>query len=427
MNYKQHEEIFLVTECRVLSEAVKQVNFRLLVLGSIDESDLYSDGSKRALMEIRALGVKKMDLALFATNILPVELQDFGVKMICEDGGKALAESSLEVLKEQASNRKALDAIKEKGQEIVSAMGSPTAREELSVKLQSISKVEEKGFISAHSEVDSYIENLIDPKDNMCFPTGYTKIDDFIGGYRKGQVTVIGAPPSTGKSSFAINSCLNLAINGTSTAFFSLEMSKEQVYQFIIAYLAQVHKDSLSTDNGPIQEDILVKAIDASKRLKTLPFFFNYTHTINVSKIRQQVRAMIETQGTEVFFIDFLQIIKHEMLTKNDSAPTMIGHTTRAFKEIAKEFNVAMVPLAQINRGAQTGKDIQRPRMKDLKGSGSIEEDADSIILMHRPKAIDQTCKDEWTEFIVVKNRGTGKTGITKMTFDPEYSDFLES
>lgn len=247
--------------------------------------------------------------------------------------------------------------------------------------------------------------------------TGYSALDQVISGLNKSDLLLIAARPAMGKSSFALNLATNVALKSQkSVAFFSLEMSNEQLISKILACESSVSSKNLQT--GDIPPNDWVKLSIAAQKLSKAPMYFDDTAGITVSQIKAKLRR-VKNLGLVV--IDYLQLISSGK--RNENRVQEVSEITRNLKIMAKELNVPVVTLSQLSRGPEARSD-HRPMLADLRESGSIEQDADIVMFIYRDAYYNPDSEEvNVAEIIVAKNRH-GQTDTVKLVWDGEYSRF---
>lgn len=275
--------------------------------------------------------------------------------------------------------------------------------------------------ISTLAEIEKNIIN--ENSDDLYLPTGFKKLDDVLnGGLRKGNLTVLGARPAVGKTSWGQQVILNIAKQNKVSLFISLEVNNSQIYYKFISINKlipawKIYKKQLNQ----------VEMLDYNKSKEELTGLLNNFIYLNdapatIHQIETMVKRHIATRKLDALIVDYIQIVKREY-NKNISESTAIKDITTGLKDIAKKYNIAVLGLAQINREGVNGKE---PTMSDLKGSGGIEEDADCVILLHRPVVDNEfTGLSPDGTFKVVKNRW-GATRSIKFSFNGDITTFFE-
>ena len=258
--------------------------------------------------------------------------------------------------------------------------------------------------------------------------TGFKRIDDCLLGLRPGQMVVIGARPGVGKTSFALNLMTNAAFEGASVAFFSLEMSKVEIAQRLLAANARVGLQEIRS--ARIRNEQWPQILQATNELSQLDIMIDDTPGTTVTEIRAKARRILHGKKLGLVIIDYLQLISPPAGQRRaDSRATEVSEMSRGIKIMAKDLGVPVVALSQLNRTVEnrTGK---RPQLSDLRESGSIEQDADIVALLDRSMNEDEAAREDRpamneTTFIIAKNR-SGALADIPLTFLPGSTKFVE-
>ncbi len=265
-----------------------------------------------------------------------------------------------------------------------------------------------------------------DPKEKeqyMGIPTGFSYLDRVLGGgFHRSDLVLIGARPGMGKTSFALNVARNMAMKGRKTLFFSLEMSNEQLAQRIISTEARIVSNKLRT--GEITDADWEKLGLALQNLVNCELYFDDTANITVPEMKARVRRM---KDVECVVIDYLQLMTGTK--KTDNRVQEISEITRGLKMMAKDLNIPVITCSQLSRNTAKTAD-HRPQLTDLRESGSIEQDADIVLMLHREDyyKMGEDGEEEKTtanvaEVIVAKNRH-GSTEKVEVAWNPEFTMF---
>ncbi|NLX06790.1 MAG: replicative DNA helicase [Phycisphaerae bacterium] len=254
--------------------------------------------------------------------------------------------------------------------------------------------------------------------------TGFTELDDLTSGFQKGELIIIAARPSMGKTAFGLNVAEHVAaVEGKPSVFFSLEMSKQQVVQRMLCARAQV--DSHRMRRGMLNDQEIAKLHTACDVLRDSPLFIDDTPGMSVLEMRAKSRLLKLREDVEIVFVDYLQLMSSPGA---ESRQQEIGMVSRGLKALARELNVPVVALAQLNRGVE-GRESHRPRMSDLRESGSIEQEADLIVLLHREDYYRDTGSEVTddsmgiAEIIIAKQRN-GPVGSVQLQFAKKFTRF---
>jgi replicative DNA helicase len=267
------------------------------------------------------------------------------------------------------------------------------------------------------------IEKLYEKKTLITgVSTGFQKVDEITSGLQNSDLIIVAGRPSMGKTAFAINIAQNAAIeNGVAVAIFSLEMSKEQLALRMLSSDGKV--DSQKMRRGFIGDVDWPKLTAAAGRLSEAPIFIDDTPAISVLEIKAKARRLKAESGLDLIILDYLQLMRG----RDASAPREqeISEISRSLKALAKELDVPVLALSQLNRQVESRTD-KRPQLADLRESGAIEQDADVIMFIYRDevynKSEDNPEKGK-AEIIIGKQRN-GPTGVANMAFLKEYTCF---
>lgn len=255
--------------------------------------------------------------------------------------------------------------------------------------------------------------------------TGYPRLNQITSGLQGSDLIILAARPSMGKTAFALNIARNVALEEHKpVVVFSLEMSCDQLSMRLLTSEARIDSNRLRT--GFISPEDWQNATDAAGILNELPIFIDDTPSISVMDVRAKCRKLHQKQGQlGLVVIDYLQLMKAPF--RSDRRDLEIAEISRSLKGLAKELNVPVVALSQLNRMLEQRSD-KRPMMSDLRESGAIEQDADIIAFIYRDEVYNKepdNPKKGTAEIIVAKNRN-GATGTAHMVFNGQYTRFEE-
>jgi len=240
------------------------------------------------------------------------------------------------------------------------------------------------------------------------FRTGYKKLDELIGGFANGTTNIIGARSSSGKTTFLVNLFFNIfdAYPRDNIGFFSLEMPKERIFEKMLCAKASVPVSSF--EERKITQEEMERLFESEKKLRySNLWIYDYSGN-SINKLKAETRKAVIKNELKIIFIDYLGRIQSEY--KNQNKHIQIDEISKGLQDIALELNIPVVTLAQLNRNIFNRAD-KVPVLADLRESGSIEEDADTVMLLHRPKHFDTTRMDDITEIHLSKNRLRGHLG----------------
>jgi replicative DNA helicase len=259
-------------------------------------------------------------------------------------------------------------------------------------------------------------------------PTGFVDLDKMTMGLHPAEMIVIAARPSMGKTALAMNIAEHVAMNvGKGVAVFSLEMSSQQLVQRLLCSRAKV--DLQRVRDGFLSERDFPNLTAAAAKLAAARMFIDDTPGLSIVELRAKARRMKSQYDIELIVIDYLQLLRSTSRRAQDNRQLEISEISGGVKALAKELNLPIVVIAQLNRQPDTrAKEGGRPRLSDLRESGSIEQDADVVALLVRPEyyETDEEAKQERAgeaELIIAKQRN-GPTGEVPLTFLKEYTRF---
>lgn len=294
-------------------------------------------------------------------------------------------------------------------------------------------KRELKGFVSSKDmsgEVMQMIEKLIVDKNPIKgVPTGFTKFDLKTGGLRKSDLIILAARPSQGKTAMALNIAYHAAVEANfPVAIFSLEMNRYSIYQRMVCAAAQADLHQVST--GMFKKERWKELAKEIQRIGKAPLYIDDTPALTITDIRVRARRLaseLNKQGKELglIMIDYMGLIRGSG-KKVESRQQEVSEISRMLKELARNLNVPVLALSQLNRKTEDkSRADNRPQLSDLRESGSIEQDADVVALIHREgyyKRDDPTLKTDAT-LIIAKQRN-GPVGDVKLNWYSEYTLF---
>ncbi len=251
--------------------------------------------------------------------------------------------------------------------------------------------------------------------------SGFYDLDAMTNGFQRSDLVIIAGRPAMGKTSFSLNVATNIAKKERlPVAIFSLEMSKEQLVQRLLAGEAQIESNRLRA--GRLDEVDMRPLLKAVEFLSDVPLFIDDTANITVSQMRSQARKLQAEQGGKLglILIDYLQLMEGG----GDNRVQELSKITRSLKGLARELDVPIFALSQLSRGVEA-RNSKRPMMSDLRESGSIEQDADLVLMLYRDSYYNpDTPERDIAEVIIAKHRN-GPTGTVKLIFQPELTKFL--
>jgi replicative DNA helicase len=283
-----------------------------------------------------------------------------------------------------------------------------------------------EGAVAVRSLLPGVIDQIDEWHNNpdklRGLATGFTDFDKLTGGLRPGDLVIVAGRPSMGKTTLAVNMAEYAAVHpGTraSVAIFSMEMPSEQVITRMLASIGGVPLNSLRS--GKISDEDWVRITSATSQLSEAKIFIDETPALNPTELRARARRVKREHGLSLIVIDYLQLM-HVPGTQENRA-TEIAEISRGLKALAKELQVPVIALSQLNRAVEQ-REHKRPVMSDLRESGSLEQDSDMILLIYREEVYDRnTTKKGIAEIDLVKHRN-GEIGTFLLTFQGQYTRF---
>jgi len=260
--------------------------------------------------------------------------------------------------------------------------------------------------------------------------SGYFKLDDMICGWQNSDLVIIAGRPAMGKTAFALSLAKNIAADQKiPMAFFSLEMSDVQLANRLISNACMIEGTKLMS--GQLDRADWLRLDKKIDNLKDAPLYIDDTEGLSVMELRTKARRLVREKGVKLIMIDYLQLMTASGM-KFNSRQEEVSLISRSLKGLAKELNIPVLALSQLNRGVESrqGAEGKRPQLSDLRESGAIEQDADMVIFLHRPEYYGLKMSDDGlidyhnrAEVIISKHR-KGATGIILMNFIGDYTRF---
>lgn len=283
------------------------------------------------------------------------------------------------------------------------------------------------------NEVTKSIINRMNSSSEVSgYSTSIKSIDALIGGHQKSDLMYMAGRPAMGKTAMALTEVLELARRGTPVAFFSLEMSSQQITYRLMSMLSGI--DGATLMKYRLDDETLKTYYRYLDQLNALPIYIDDTPALSVIDLRAKVKRLQHKNGIEVVFVDYVQLMTSGTKGKGVSREQELSHISRNLKLIAKECNIPMIVLAQLSRGVESRSE-KRPLLSDLRESGSLEQDADIVTFLFRPEYYDMLRDESGNsteglgEYIVAKQRN-GSIGIAQMRFHPsimKYTDYTQN
>ena len=278
------------------------------------------------------------------------------------------------------------------------------------------------------------IEDAINRKGAYSgIPTLFHKLDKITSGWQNSDLIIIAARPAMGKTAFALSMARNIAISQRiPVAFFSLEMSNEQLVNRLISNVCEIEADKLRS--GLLQPYELAQLDAKINEMYGAPLYVDDTSSLSIFELRTKARRLVSEKGVRMIMIDYLQLMTASGSgIRFGNRQEEVSHISRSLKALAKDLKVPVIALSQVNRevAKREGEEAKRPQLSDLRESGAIEQDADIVCFLHRPEyyKILQSADNSQdyrgkAEFIIAKHRN-GEVGIVMLKFKPQFTRFM--
>jgi replicative DNA helicase len=282
-----------------------------------------------------------------------------------------------------------------------------------------------KSLIPIHYAVGDFydrIEYLYQHKDErLGVPTGFTDLDDILGGMQKSDLIILAARPGMGKTSFKLNVALNAARKGARVAVFSLEMGNDQLVQRLISSETGINSHSLRI--GKLDEHEWGLFVQASGNLANLPIFLDDTPSLTPIQLRTKCRRLHREYGLDLIVLDYLQLMSSGKSGLGENRVQEISYISRHLKELARELKVPLLAGAQLSRAVEQRGD-KHPLLSDLRESGSIEQDADIVMFIYRDDMYNEASERPNQADIIIAKHRNGPTGTISLHFNKSLTKF---
>jgi len=265
------------------------------------------------------------------------------------------------------------------------------------------------------------LERLTVGNELRGVPTGYAGLDNILSGFQKSDLIILAARPSTGKTALALDIARKAAVqHNIPVGFFSLEMSADQLTDRMLSAQAQVDAWRMRTGKG-LTEDDFTRISQGMETLSKAPIYIDDKPGNSILQMRSTARRLKAEHGLGLILVDYMQLMT---TSKNyDSMVNQVTEISRSLKSLARELEVPVIALSQLSRAVEQRGG--RPRLSDLRDSGSIEQDADVVMFLHRDRNEENTGRSEITEVLIEKHRN-GATGYAQLYFDTARTTFLD-
>ena len=331
-----------------------------------------------------------------------------------------------EIVRERSILRKLVGASDEIATNAFNPMGRPVA-EIVDEAEQKIFNIGEQGsrMKQGFQGMDTLVVALLDrvqemadnPNDVTGVPTGFYDLDRMTAGFQAGDLIVLAARPSMGKTALAINIAEHVALNeGLPVAVFSMEMGAAQLAVRIVGSIGRINQSNLRT--GKLTDDEWPRLTEAIEKLRNISLHIDESAGLTSTELRASARRLARQCGKlGLIVVDYLQLMSGSGGSNEENRATEIGEISRGLKMLAKELKCPVIALSQLNRSVETRTD-KRPMMSDLRESGAIEQDADIIMFIYRDEYYTkEACKEPGVAEVIIAKQRNGPTGTVKLAF----------
>jgi replicative DNA helicase len=331
------------------------------------------------------------------------------------------------IVRDDALMRGILETTRQIQAEVLAHRGEPQDLIERAEK--ALFEIGHEGGLAEMRSIDDVLSAEIDKLEELSrkgvgltgTPSGFTDIDDLTGGFQPGNLIVLAARPSMGKSTLATNIAENAAIeHGRPVALFSLEMSETELAHRFIASQAKVSSDELR--KGRVKADRWPKVLRAVEKLARAPIFIDDSSDIGVLEMRAKARRLhAKHGGLGLIVVDYLQLIRPD--GRADSRVEAVGQLSRGLKILARELDIPVIAVSQLSRAVES-RNPPTPMLSDLRESGQLEQDADVVMFVYRDEYYDKESERLGEADIIVAKHRNGPIGEITLTFLPKYPRF---
>jgi len=265
------------------------------------------------------------------------------------------------------------------------------------------------------------VEKLYDQKEPVTgIPSGLEKLDRMTAGFQPSDLVIVAARPSMGKTALVLGISQYVGIyHGKPVAFFSLEMSKEQLVLRMLCSESRINNTSVRT--GDLSERDFARIVDGASRIAEADIYIDDTPSLTITELRAKARRLDRDSKLGLIVVDYLQLARSPAYSH--SREQEISDISRSLKGLAKELSVPVIALSQLNRSVESRND-KRPLMSDLRESGAIEQDADIIMFIYRDEVYNKESSDRGVAELIIAKQRTGPTGSVRVAFSGEYTRF---
>lgn len=381
---------------------------------------LYSQGQPTDLMSVTAwlgdrnllqkIGGQNRLAQLVDRTVTAVNIDQYAHLVMEKYLRRRLIQAGTEIAQMGYETSSPLETTLDKAEQIVFAITQDRPKQGLSATSDIL--------VSTFADIENRAEGVILPG----IPCGFYDLDAMTQGFQRSDLIITAGRPSMGKTAFVLNIARNIAggRDKLPLAIFSLEMSKAQLVYRLLSSEAKIESGRLRS--GRISQYEWGPLGHAINNLSQLPIFIDDTPNISVNEMRSKARRLQAEQGGALglILVDYLQLMEG---SGSDNRVQELSKVTRQLKGLARELNVPVMALSQLSRGVEA-RTNKRPMMSDLRESGSIEQDADLILMLYRDEYYNPDTPDRGIAEIIITKHRNGPVGVVKMLFDPQFTQF---
>ncbi|MBR1468818.1 MAG: replicative DNA helicase [Prevotella sp.] len=301
----------------------------------------------------------------------------------------------------------------------------------------SLFEISQKNLKSDYTQIDPVLKEAVQIMQKASqntsgvtgVPTGYGKLDDMTAGWQPSDLVIIAGRPAMGKTAFALSLAKNIVVDYQQpVAFFSLEMSNVQLVNRLMANVCEISGKNIQ--NGQLTDDEWKRLDSNLRKLEGKPLYIDDTPGLSIFELRTKARRLVREKGIKLIMIDYLQLMNANGM-RFGNRQEEVSTISRSLKGLAKELNIPILALSQLNRGVESreGNEGKRPQLSDLRESGAIEQDADMVLFVHRPEYYGMTDDGKGNDlrgkaYIIIAKHRKGGTGDVVLRFKGEYTRF---
>lgn len=425
----------LIVEQEVLANAMQNKTAAVKAIEGLNEGDFYNDLHRKIFNAVRTLFSlnKPIDLLTVTETLETSENVDAEtIKYIASiyannEGLSSNQDTYIDILKEKSILR----SLAEFSDEIkaLSLEDKSPAKNVLEKAEKGLFEISQGGLRNSLTALDVIMSDTVQTimkrvqnrGELSGVTTGFTDLNSLLGGFQKSDLVLLAARPSMGKTALAVNLAVNAAKAGKKVAMFSLEMSKTQIGQRILASFAQMNLSSLF--KGELEGQDLVNLITASNELSKYSLHIDDTAAISLIELKAKLRRLKMEEGLDLVVVDYLQLMTTGERVENRVLE--ISQISRGLKAIAKELDVPVLALSQLSRALEQRPD-KRPKLSDLRESGAIEQDADIVMFLYRDYVYNKETENPNLAEVIVSKHRNGPIGVVNLIWKDEYTRFFD-